>query len=348
MSSSGTRRDGAGHPLIAVTPGEPGGIGPDLCLQLAARPALRPPGVRIVFIADPDLMRARARLLGLDGVRIVESDGTDGETDCTNTLAVLPVRCPVAIRAGTADPASAEYVLETLDQAIDGCLRGRFDALVTGPLNKAAINQAGIPFTGHTEYLADRTGTPRVVMMLAARSLRVALVTTHLPLRRVADAITRAAVEATLGILLRDLRQRFRISRPRILVCGLNPHAGESGELGHEDEAEIRPAIDAVAAQGHAVRGPWPADSAFLPDILASTDVVLAMYHDQGLPVLKHHGFGRAVNITLGLPMIRTSVDHGTALALAGRGGADAGSLSEAIALAAEMHAAEREAATRI
>lgn len=330
-----------GPRLIAVTPGEPGGIGPDLCVQIAAR---RPPqefGDGLIFIADPQLLRERARLLGLT-LDILEYDGTPPRADGPGTLTVLPVHCPVPTHPGIADPATAAYVLATLDRAVSGCASGEFAALVTGPVHKAAINRGGIPFTGHTEYLAAATRCPRVVMMLAARDLRVALVTTHLPLREVSAAITRENVESTLRVLIRDLEARFGITDPRILVCGLNPHAGEGGELGSEDEEQIRPAVEALRAEGRCVRGPWPADSAFLPDVLRDTDAVLAMYHDQGLPVLKHHGFGDAVNITLGLPIIRTSVDHGTALDLAGSGRADTGSLIQALRTALDMIAAER------
>jgi 4-hydroxythreonine-4-phosphate dehydrogenase len=341
MSSSVTEGPHASNGVIAITPGEPGGIGPDICVQIAALRAPREFDYDLVFVADPKLLRERALLLGLE-LDFREYDGRPSRSCEAGTLTFVPVPCPAPVHPGTADPATARYVLDTLDRAIAGCRSGEFAALVTGPVHKAAINRGGIPFTGHTEYLAAATGCQRVVMMLATHDLRVALVTTHLPLREVCDAITRESVEDTLRILIHDLRTRFGITEPRVLVCGLNPHAGEGGELGTEDDAHIRPAIEALRAEGRQVRGPWPADSAFLPDILHDTDVVLAMYHDQGLPVLKHHGFGDAVNITLGLPLIRTSVDHGTALELAGSGRADIGSMIQALRTAQAMIAAER------
>lgn len=318
-----------------MTPGEPAGIGPDICLQIAARGEARAAGAELVVIADPDLLRERARLLGLS-LEIVEYRGADAPPR-PGTLAVLPVRRALAGPCGVADPANARYVLATLDRAVAGCLGGEFDALVTGPVHKAAINRAGIPFTGHTEYLAQITRAPHPVMMLATSALRVALVTTHLPLREVCAAVTRERVETTLRVAAADLRRLFGIADPRILVCGLNPHAGEGGELGTEDEERIRPAIAALVNEGARVRGPQPADTAFLPEQLADTDLVLAMYHDQGLPVLKHRGFGEAVNVTLGLPIVRTSVDHGTALELAGTGRADTGSMLCALRTALEM-----------
>lgn len=342
MSKSAADRPAATtRGVIAVTPGEPGGIGPDICVQIAALRAPQEFGHDLVFIADPDVLRERARLLGLQ-LNFREYDGRSPVGTEAGTLTFVPVRCAAPVRPGTADPATARYVLATLDRAVAGCMSGEFAAMVTGPVHKAAINRAGIPFTGHTEYLADATRCPRVVMMLATSDLRVALVTTHLPLREVCDAITRESVEGTLRVLIHDFRTRFGVAEPRVLVCGLNPHAGEGGELGSEDDEHIRPAIEALCAEGRQIRGPWPADSAFLPDILMNTDVVLAMYHDQGLPVLKHHGFGDAVNVTLGLPMIRTSVDHGTALELAGSGRADTGSLIQALRTAEGMIAVER------
>ncbi len=247
----------------------------------------------------------------------------------------LPVASPVA--AGRLDKANARHVLSLLDRALDGCVAGEFDAMVTAPVQKSVLNDAGIPFTGHTEYLAERTATPLVVMLLVGGGLRVALATTHLALSEVPRAITRERLEATLRILDRDLRTRFGIARPRILVCGLNPHAGESGYLGREEIETIAPAIAALAREGMAVSGPYPADTVFTPRMLEQGDAVLAMFHDQGLPVLKYATFGHGVNVTLGLPFIRTSVDHGTALDLAGTGRADAGSLRTALALAAQV-----------
>ena len=238
---------------------------------------------------------------------------------------------------GRLDRANARHVLDLLDRAIDGCTRREFAAMVTAPVQKSIINDAGVPFTGHTEYLADRTGAPLPVMLLAAGALRVALATTHLPLRAVADAITPALLDATLRILHDDVHRLWGMPRPRIAVCGLNPHAGESGHLGTEDRDVIQPAIARARAAGMLVDGPLPADTVFVPRYLSNYDVVLAMYHDQGLPVLKHAGFGHAVNVTLGLPIVRTSVDHGTALDLAGTGRADAGSLIAATLLAIEF-----------
>ena len=245
----------------------------------------------------------------------------------------LPLAAPCV--AGRLDPANAKYVLGLLDRAVDGCLSGEFGAMVTAPVHKGVINDAGVPFTGHTEYLAARCGSPLPVMMLVGGGLRVALATTHLPLRSVPDAITGATLEAVLRILDRDLRRLFAVRKPRILVCGLNPHAGEGGHLGREETDVITPVLSRLRRGGLALEGPVPADTAFLPDRLAGADAVLAMYHDQGLPVLKRAAFGHAVNVTLGLPIVRTSVDHGTALDLAGTGRADAGSLLAALRLAA-------------
>jgi 4-hydroxythreonine-4-phosphate dehydrogenase len=254
-------------------------------------------------------------------------------------FSVLPIKAAAAVIPGRLDPANGAHVLALLDRAIDGCLAGEFDALVTAPVHKGAINDAGVPFTGHTEYLAERTHTDHVVMMLVGGGLRVALATTHLPLAEVPKAITRASLERTLRILESDLRRRFGIARPRILVAGLNPHAGESGYLGREEIEAIAPAIRALAREGMAVSGPYPADTLYTPETLAGGDATLAMFHDQGLPVLKHASFGRGVNVTLGLPIVRTSVDHGTALDRAGKGEIDAGSLREALALAFELAA---------
>ena len=250
---------------------------------------------------------------------------------------MLHVAAPAPVAAGRLDPANGRHVLALLDRALDGCRSGEFAAMVTAPVQKSTINDAGVPFTGHTEYLAERTGTPRVVMMLAGGGLRVALATTHLPLSAVPAAITREGLEARLRILERDLRLRFGIDRPRILVAGLNPHAGESGHLGREEIEVISPVIESLRREGLAVEGPLPADTLFTARVLAGADAVLAMYHDQGLPVLKHASFGHAVNVTLGLPVVRTSVDHGTALDLAGSGEVDAGSLEAAILLAIDL-----------
>jgi len=301
---------------IAVTAGEPAGIGPDLCLALAQAnlPA------ELVIIGNRELLAERAALLGVDApTQVID----------------IPLGAPCV--PGRLDPANARHVLGMLDRAIDGCSRGEFAAMVTAPVQKSIINDAGVPFTGHTEYLADRTRAAHPVMLLAAGTLRVALATTHLPLRAVGDAITPALLDTTLRILHDDVRRLWGMPRPRIAVCGLNPHAGESGHLGTEDRDVIQPAIERARAAGMLVDGPLPADTVFVPRYLSNYDVVLAMYHDQGLPVLKHAGFGHAVNVTLGLPIVRTSVDHGTALDLAGTGRADAGSLIAATRLAIEF-----------
>ncbi len=320
--------------MIALTPGEPAGIGPDLVVQLAATGALE----GVVVIADPELLVQRAEQLDveLDIARF-----TPGAVPNPGALAVLPVELAAPVTPGQLDKRNAQYVLATIEQAVKGCLDGSFDALVTGPVHKGVINDAGMPFTGHTEYLAELCGKGHPVMMLVADDLRVALVTTHLPLREVADAITVERLITVLSILDHDLQTRFRIEDPRILVCGLNPHAGEGGHLGREEIETIEPVIDSLRQQeGMRLRGPLPADTAFTPRLLERADAVLAMYHDQGLPVLKYAGFGRAVNVTLGLPIVRTSVDHGTALELAGSGKAETGSFLAAIETARTMAAA--------
>lgn len=254
-------------------------------------------------------------------------------------LSVLSIPTASPVEPGRLDAANGRHVLALLDRAIDGCSAGEFDAMVTAPVQKSTINDAGVAFTGHTEYLAERTGTKRVVMLLVGGGMRVALATTHLPLSEVPKALTRELIEQTLRIVDRDLRGRFGIARPRILVAGLNPHAGEAGYLGREEIDVIAPAIRALADQGIDVRGPYPADTLYTPSMLAGADATLAMFHDQGLPVLKHASFGRGVNVTLGLPIIRTSVDHGTALDRAGTGEVDPGSLREAVALAFDLAA---------
>jgi 4-hydroxythreonine-4-phosphate dehydrogenase len=316
-------------PLV-ITPGEPAGIGPDLVITLAQRPR----SSRWVVVADADLVEARARALGLP-LRI--DTRVDDATRAAGALTVQHVPLEVPAHAGTLTVANATYVLRTLEIATDGCLAGRFRALVTGPVQKSVINDAGIPFSGHTEFLCERAGVEDVLMLLVAGDLRVALATTHLPLRAVADAITRPLLERRLGLLLSGLRERFRIAAPRVLVAGLNPHAGEGGHLGREEIEVIAPVCDALRASGEAIRGPLPADTLFTREQLRDADAVFAMYHDQGLPVLKHAGFGEAVNVTLGLPFVRTSVDHGTALDLAGTGRAKPGSLAAAVALAESL-----------
>ncbi len=320
-------------PRLVVTTGEPAGIGPDLALAAASRnwPC------ELVFAGDPGLLAGRAAALGLDVAVTEWSDGAARSAHRAGSLPVLPVALARRATPGRPDPANARYVLATIDAAMDGCRDGRFAALVTAPVQKSTINDAGIAFTGHTEYLAGRSGCPHPVMLLVAGELRVALATTHLPLAQVPARLTGELLGRTLDVLDAGLRGAFRLASPRVLVCGLNPHAGEGGHLGREEIDVIGPAVAAARARGIAATGPVPADTAFTPASLAGADAVLAMYHDQGLPVLKHAGFGRAVNVTLGLPFVRTSVDHGTALDLAGTGRADAGSLFEAIALAARL-----------
>jgi 4-hydroxythreonine-4-phosphate dehydrogenase len=323
---------------LAYTAGEPAGIGPDLVIQLAQRPRSH----ELVVIADRDLLLQRAITLGLP-LRLRDYDATaPAAPGQAGELLLLHQPLPGSRAPGTLDPGNARYILDTLRRATEGCLSGEFAALVTGPLHKGNINEAGIPFTGHTEFLAGLCGSEKVVMMLATNEgigLRVALATTHLPLREVSDAITAERLEWVLRILHHDMQQRFGLARPRILVCGLNPHAGEGGHLGREEIEVIEPLLEKMRDEGLHLIGPLPADTLFTPRYLNEADAVLAMYHDQGLPVLKHMGFGRAVNITLGLPIIRTSVDHGTALTLAGTGRAEIGSLEYAIEVAAQMAA---------
>jgi 4-hydroxythreonine-4-phosphate dehydrogenase len=318
---------------IALTPGEPAGIGPDLCLQLASHNR----DVELVAICDPSLLQARAKTLHIPITCRVLKDGTTPVTTRAGELDVLPVPLKTPSLCGCPDPANARYVLDTLDRAISGCLDGTFTAMVTGPVNKAVINEAGIPFSGHTEYLASATRAGDVVMLLSTPGLRVALATTHVPLSAVSALITPQRLTVVLRILHAGLSKNFGIEHPVISVCGLNPHAGEGGHLGREEIDSIIPALQALRAEGLRLIGPLAADTAFTPDRLREADAVLAMYHDQGLPVLKHLGFGRAVNITLGLPIIRTSVDHGTALELAGTGRGDGGSLQAAIQTAIEI-----------
>jgi 4-hydroxythreonine-4-phosphate dehydrogenase len=321
-------------PLIAVTSGEPAGIGPELCLRLAGYTG----PARIVVLGDRHLLEARAGQLGL---KINFRDFCRENPVDRNKLDVLHLPLLAPAQAGALNPANGPYVLALLDRALAGCQSGEFAAMATAPVHKGVINQAGVHFTGHTEYLAEKTATPLVVMMLAGNTergpLRVALVTTHLPLKEVPAAITADVLEKTLRILDADLRQKYGLSAPRILVAGLNPHAGEGGYLGREEIEVITPVLDKLRAQGINLRGPYPADTMFTPPILAQGDAVLAMYHDQGLTALKYATFGHGINVTLGLPIIRTSVDHGTALELAGTGRADPGSLFEAVAEAARM-----------
>jgi len=319
-------------PRIALTPGEPSGIGPDLCIQLAQEKL----DCQLVAIADPELLAQRAQQLGLP-ISIQNFDAEQPSTQHTpGTLTVLP--CPLieAAECGQLKTHNSRYVLKTINVATQGCLSGMFSAMLTGPVHKGIINDAGIAFTGHTEYIAAITGG-HPVMMLATEGLRVALVTTHLPLSEVSQAITPETLQTVIQLLDQDLRQRFGLQQPKILVCGLNPHAGENGHLGKEEIEIIEPTLDKCRQAGINLQGPLPADTLFTSKYLKNADAVLAMYHDQGLPVLKYKGFGKAVNITLGLPIIRTSVDHGTALDLAGTGQADSGSILYALQIAMQM-----------
>ena len=322
-------------PRIALSVGEPAGIGPDLAVLAAQR--TRP--YELVAYADPKLLRERAHQLGLPlALKPYQPDATPIASP-GGTLCIMPVPLAAPVTAGQPDPANARSVLKALDAATTDCLTHKAAALVTGPLHKAVINDAGIAFTGHTEWLARRTNAPLPVMLLVAGDLRVALVTTHLALSAVPAAITAERLEQTLRILDAGLERDFGLHPPRILVLGLNPHAGEEGHLGTEEQTVIGPTLDKLRTEGFRLDGPLPADTAFVPTQLARTDAVLAMYHDQGLPVLKHAGFGHAVNVTLGLPIVRTSVDHGTALERAGSGRIDPGSLEAALALAVEIAA---------
>ena len=323
---------------IAITPGEPAGIGPDLVLELAQQswPA------ELVIIADLHLMQGRAQQLGLDVTFVTYQPEQAAKPQAQGTLTIKHVPLAQPSECGVLNEKNSQYVLNTLSCAAQGNMQGEFAAVVTGPVHKGIINQAGVSFSGHTEFFAQQSGTTDVVMMLATQGLRVALVTTHIPLAYVAKAITAERLEKIISILHHDLMQKFAIDNPRILVCGLNPHAGEDGHLGKEEIDIISPTMARMNAQGYNLHGPYPADTLFQPKYLDSADVVLAMYHDQGLPVLKHKGFGASVNITLGLPFIRTSVDHGTALDLAGTGKADAGSLRVALNEAITMADAQQ------
>jgi len=317
-------------PRIAITTGEPAGIGPDITLMAAQQDW----NAQLVAIGCIDLLSERADALGLPLSLTPFDAAAPAEMHRAGQLPVLSIELQAPVQARTLDPLNASYVLNTLKHAISGCKDQTFNAMVTAPVQKSVINDAGIPFSGHTEFLADMTETPRVVMMLASGELRVALATTHLPLAAVPDAITPELLTDTLTILHQDLITRFGIPNPRIAVLGLNPHAGEGGHLGQEEINVIAPAIATLRDQGLNLTDPLPADTAFNPKVLDSVDAVFAMYHDQGLPVLKYAGFGNAVNVTLGLPIVRTSVDHGTALDLAGSGKTDPGSLNAAIELA--------------
>ncbi|MCO4313903.1 4-hydroxythreonine-4-phosphate dehydrogenase PdxA [Pectobacterium versatile] len=320
-------------PRVVITPGEPAGIGPDLVIALAQQAW----PVELVICADPDLLFSRALQLSMPLTLRDYQPGQPAQPQQAGSLTILPIAAPATIIPGDLNVANSAYVVETLARACDGSLNGEFAALITGPVHKGIINDAGVPFSGHTEFFADRSHCDRVVMMLATEELRVALATTHLPLAAVSAAITRQSLHEVITILHHDLQTKFGIAQPQIYVCGLNPHAGEGGHMGREELDVIHPALDELRQQGITLVGPLPADTLFQPKYLQHADAVLAMYHDQGLPVLKYQGFGRAVNITLGLPFIRTSVDHGTALELAATGSADPGSFITALNLAIKM-----------
>jgi len=314
-------------PLV-VTSGEPAGIGPELCLALAASPWAK----QIVVVADPEMLAERAHMLDLK----VTLCNYEAGSSRNGSLQVLPQPLKNPAVCGTLDPGNARSLLDGIERAVSGCQSGEFSGLVTAPLQKSAINDAGIDFTGHTEFIANLTSTETPVMLIAAKGLRVALVSTHMPLSNVPGYLTRERITTVIRVLHDDLKKKFGIATPRILVCGLNPHAGESGHLGKEEQDIIEPAIKSCQQAGMDVVGPLPADTVFTP-VVGPADVVLAMYHDQGLPVLKYAGFGTAVNVTLGLPIIRTSVDHGTALDIAGKGSADAGSMLAAVDMAVQL-----------
>lgn len=324
---------------FALTAGEPAGIGPDLCLMLAHEMQPYP----LIAISNLEMLSQRAELLGLHIELIaVQPDAWPTKPAPANSLYVWDTPLYEPVEAGQLNQANSQHVLETLTRAGQGCLDGVFSGMITAPVHKGVINDAGVPFCGHTEFLQELSQAPQVVMMLATHGLRVALVTTHLPLRDVADAVTSERVETISRILYSELQYKFGIKKPRILVCGLNPHAGEDGHLGREELDIIQPTLERLRAEGMDLVGPLPADTLFTPHHLKQCDAVLAMYHDQGLPVLKHRGFGSAVNITLGMPIIRTSVDHGTALDLAGSGEIDSGSLHIALETAYQMAASKQ------
>jgi 4-hydroxythreonine-4-phosphate dehydrogenase len=320
------------YPRLVITAGEPAGIGPDILIQAAQKSF----DAELVVIADPDLLEERATLLNLP-LTLKEFDARYSTVHKAGTLKIIPINLTSKCAPGKLDVSNAKYVLESLETGCNGCLQENFSALVTAPVNKAIINQAGFSFSGHTEFLAKHCGSGYPVMMLANYDLRVALVTTHMPLNKVSESITPERLESVLTIVWHDLRRRFGITNPRLLVCGLNPHAGEDGHLGHEDKNIITPIIENLRNDGMQLLGPLPADTAFTPEHVNQADVIVCMYHDQGLPVIKAQGFGKTVNITLGLPIIRTSVDHGTALTLAGTGKANCASLLSAIECAIKL-----------
>jgi 4-hydroxythreonine-4-phosphate dehydrogenase len=321
---------------LIITPGEPAGIGPDLCVEYAQLTH----DFQMIVAVDPNMLQSRAQLLNLP-LKLVRFNPEIQAPSGSGMLYYSPITLAETVTPGTLNKQNAPYILKTLDLAIQGCLNKDFDALITGPIHKGIINEAGIPFTGHTEYLAEQTDTKKVVMMLATEEMRVALATTHLPLKDVSDAISTDSLRQVLTILDHDLRTKYGLTSPHILVCGLNPHAGEDGHLGKEELDIIIPLIKQLKSEGLNLTGPLPADTLFAKKNLQTADAILAMYHDQGLPVLKYQGFGEAVNVTLGLPIIRTSVDHGTALDLAGTGQASIGSLIYAIKVARQMIATQ-------
>ncbi|MDR2217525.1 MAG: 4-hydroxythreonine-4-phosphate dehydrogenase PdxA [Yokenella regensburgei] len=318
---------------VVITPGEPAGIGPDLVAQLAQREW----PMELVICADSDLLTDRAATLGLPLTLLPYQPDQPPVPQRAGTLTLLPVALHAPAEPGRLNVLNGPYVVETLARACDGAVNGEFAALITGPVHKGIINDAGIAFTGHTEFFEERSRASKVVMMLATEELRVALATTHLPLKAISDAITPDLLREVITILHDDLQNKFGIKNPHVLVCGLNPHAGEGGHMGTEEIDTIIPVLEEMRGKGMNLSGPLPADTLFQPKYLDHADAVLAMYHDQGLPVLKYQGFGRGVNITLGLPFIRTSVDHGTALDLAGTGTAEVGSFITALNLAIKM-----------
>jgi len=315
---------------IAITPGEPAGIGPDLVIELAKKAW----PVQIVVVASLELLKQRSQELGVDLTFELYNETEQRKTHIANTITYLPVELAAPCIAGKLDPINGHYVVETLKIACEKNMNGEFDAVVTGPVHKGLINQAGIAFSGHTEYFANQANCSDVVMMLATEGLRVALVTTHIPLAYVSKAITPARLIKVTQILNQDLITKFGIKQPKIYVCGINPHAGEDGHLGREEIEIMNPALAELRSQGIDAKGPFPADTIFQEKYLKDADAVLSMYHDQGLPVLKYKGFGNSVNITLGLPFVRTSVDHGTAVELAGTNKADPGSFYQALSTA--------------
>jgi len=312
---------------VAITPGEPAGIGPDLAITIAQQAW----SVEVVVVASKDLIAQRAKELNL-AVTLIDYDASiEAKPQQAGTLTILDIPLAQPCIAGTLDINNGAYVVDTLKIASDKNMSGEFDAIVTGPVNKGLINKAGVPFSGHTEFFAHQANCSDVVMMLATEGLRVALVTTHIPLAYVSKAITFERLQKVTRILHQDLKTKFGISSPKIYACGINPHAGEDGHLGREEIEIMNPAFDELRSEGIEIIGPLPADTIFQEKYLADADAILSMYHDQGLPVLKYKGFGASVNITLGLPFVRTSVDHGTALELAGTGQAESGSMMEAM-----------------